>query len=115
MKAAMATTTAINQGLNFGTHTAADRAAVPAGGLVGARPPLSGVSAMGSGSGGLGLFRCENAEASWAHPGLLQEDFGFNRHSDAQGVVGILSWVEDDFNGIARGVFWRQQAEARTA
>lgn len=47
MKAAIATTTAINQGLNFGTHTEAD--AAPAVAVVwplGALPLVSGLSAM---------------------------------------------------------------------
>jgi len=49
MKAAIATTTAINHGLNLGRHTAADAVAtIPAVWPVGAVPLLSGLSAIGS-------------------------------------------------------------------
>jgi hypothetical protein len=48
MNAAMATTTAINQGLNRGTHTAGAAAATPAVELAGDGLLFSGVSAMSS-------------------------------------------------------------------
>ena len=54
---------------------------------------------------------------------LFHFDFGFDGHSQAQLVIAVLAWFENDlyrdalhyFHVIARGIFGRQQASARAA
>ena len=50
-----------------------------------------------------------------------EPDFGFDGHADAEEVVGVFALVEadadgealDDFDEVAGGVFWREEARYR--
>src|SRR5271156_6498479 len=74
---------------------------------------------------GLITGRGRQAESSGmaAAPNLFHFDFGFDGHAEAQVVIAVLSFIENDFHGdaldnfhvISGGIFRWQQAGARAA